>query len=389
MKMNVPLLRPEISEAMIDQVLVDHRMIMTNGILTNGKAVETLEIEVGRLIGIDHHRVVAVSNCTSGLMLAWQDNMDRRHWIGGEVLVPSFTFGATLLAILWNGLTPVLVDVCEETGEIDLNAAAAAINGVTVGIAPVDVFGRPCDYAAIRKFACDHNIDVVCDSAQSLGASFDDIPAGRSLPVHVYSMSPSKVASAAEGGLIVCDTVSRAARLRMMRDYGKTGKNVDILSQGMSARMSEFNGALGYSMVVDLPRVVTERRLKAIHYANVIQHRKMEGVRIIPWQTKRSKGNLNYFVVAIDPVVYCVETVCKRMKEAGIETKRYFTPDLQSLKLTHRHRKPITCSGALATSTLLSESCVALPMFSTITTAQQNYVIDTLDHILKTEKHPE
>ena len=197
-----------------------------------GGVVREFEAEVCRLTGARH--AVAFSSCTAGLMLAPKAmNLPS----GGEVIVPSFTFAATAQALAWNSLVPVFCECLPGTLALDPEDVMRNITPKTVAICPVCIFGLPPDINELLEVGRRKGIPVYFDSAQGLGATYKGRQAGGFGVAEVFSLSPTKVVTAVEGGLVTTNDDELADRLRAMRDYGKDPKNSeDMAFLGLSAR---------------------------------------------------------------------------------------------------------------------------------------------------------
>lgn len=391
MKMNIPLTKPTIKNAA--SISEDAKFILQSGQLTNGPFTTLLENQVAEITKSSN--VIAVNSCTSGLMLVWRNLLNQLDVPSGKsvrVLMSAFTFGATLTSLLWlrdSGIDPVLVDVDPITGEIDLVAAEDALEEYTVAICVMDVFGRPCDYEAIRKFAQRHGLFLIADSAQAMGSrAHVHGNVGHQADYHVFSMSPSKVFTAGEGGVITVNGSCgrETENIRRMRDYGKTGDgSVDMNLLGLSARMSEMNAAVGSSQLMTWKATVRTRIASATWYDGAVERHQLEkiGVHTVPWHIGERVGNISYYVLHIDPIVYCVATIAKRLSEAGIQTKRYFNPILPGLTLAQDMQ--VLNNGECEEAIWLGEGCLAIPMWTGISPVQQEYVMENIHRILKAE----
>ena len=204
--MDYPIIRPTLPPfAEVEPAL---RQIWDSGMLTNSANVRELEALVADYCGVDH--CVATANCTSGLILVGK----ALGLNGGEVILPSFTFAATGHAIVWNGCEPVFVESRYEDFNIDPEAVRAAITPRTVAICAVHVFGLPAQMEILTAIAQEHGLHLYCDAAQALGAVHQGRKVGGFGDAEVFSMSPTKVVTAGEGGLITTNDSGLAERLR-------------------------------------------------------------------------------------------------------------------------------------------------------------------------------
>ena len=192
----LPIVQPELPAAvrqngaagMFDEIL-------HSGLLTNSKWVQAFERKAADML--DVAECVAVSSCTSGLMLVL-----RCLNLEGEVILPSFTFFASGHAILWNGMEPVLVDCDPGTFLIDPQEVRQAITPRTAAIMAVHTFGNPAPVEELEAIADEHGLALLVDAAHGFGARVGACPIGGAGSAEVFSLSPTKLLVAGEGGLI-------------------------------------------------------------------------------------------------------------------------------------------------------------------------------------------
>ena len=163
----IPLTRPTLPP--MDQILRFFAESYASGIVTLGQAVSRFEKEICDFTGAK--AAVAVSSCTSGLMLAFA-SMNFPE--GAEVILPSFTFPATAQALFWNRLKPVYVDCLPGSMTIDPDQVSKAISGKTVAVCPVTIFGLPPDIAPLMDISNSNSIPLIFDSAQGLGSKYEE-----------------------------------------------------------------------------------------------------------------------------------------------------------------------------------------------------------------------
>ncbi len=200
----------------LDRILSEYQQVYHQGLITNGKVVARLEASVCERLGVRH--AIAVSSCTSGLMLAM-----RALGLRGEIILPSFTFFATGHAALWNGLTPVFADCDPHTWNIDPRAVERAITPKTAAILAVHLYGNPAPVADLEWIAGKHGIRLLFDAAHAFGATYKGQAVGQFGDVEVFSLSPTKLLVAGEGGLVCTNDATlaqRASRRQKLRRHG-------------------------------------------------------------------------------------------------------------------------------------------------------------------------
>ena len=210
----LPLARPGVADPA--RVAADVEAILRSGVLTDGPYVRRLEEETAAYLGVRH--CIAVASCTTGLMLVL-----RASELSGDVIVPSFTFAATVHAVDWNGLRPSFADI--DPGPLTLSPSSVeqAIGVHTSAILATHIYGTPCDVEGLREVAERNGLRLFFDAAHAFGSTHGGTKVGGFGDAEVFSFSPTKVVVAAEGGLIATNDDLLAERCRIGRNYGNPG----------------------------------------------------------------------------------------------------------------------------------------------------------------------
>lgn len=178
--------------------------------------------------------------------------------VEGEVLVPSFTFAATVQALSWVGLTPRFVDVDPGTLAMDPALAEAAITNATSALVPVNLFGRCGPLDDYERLAAKRGISLVFDSAQSFGTRFDGRPLGSFGDAEVLSFHATKVLHAGEGGAVVTNDAALHERLCRMRNFG-FGAYLDCVDEGTNGKLDELSALVALLLLERLPEELARR----------------------------------------------------------------------------------------------------------------------------------
>ena len=192
--MRIPLSSPDVTEQEIEAVTA----VLRTPSLSLGPKVEEFEQAISRYLGASD--VVAVSSGTSGLHLCIRALGISE---GDEVLVPSFTFIAVANAVRYERATPVFVDIDSETLNLDPGLLEDAITPRTRAIIVVHTFGVPADLRRIIAVAKRHNLFVIEDACEAIGAEYDGRRVGVLGDVGVFGVYPNKQINTGEGGAIV------------------------------------------------------------------------------------------------------------------------------------------------------------------------------------------
>ena len=326
--------------------------ILESGIVTNGPFTKAFERDVAEHLNVRH--AVAVSSATSGLMIAY-----RCLGLSGKVVVPSFTFMATVSALVWAGITPVFADIDRQTGNLDASAAEAAITSETSAIVAVHNSGNPADIAELEAIAARHRIPLIFDAAHGFGSLWKREPVGAQGDVHVFSLTPTKLVVAGEGGIVTTNDDGLAARLRIAREYGNPG-NYDCEFAGINARMPEISALLGQHSLRHLESAVMRRNEIAAYY-----RQRLGQLPGISFQLVRSGNRCSFkdFSITIDAAAFGLtrNELQKVLDAENIDTRTYFDP------AAHRqiaYKKYASPNHELVNTDRLSATILNLPIWS-------------------------
>jgi dTDP-4-amino-4,6-dideoxygalactose transaminase len=366
----VPFMRPDLPA--YDQVSDSIRDTFTSGVLTKGRALELLEADAAQCVGaLD---AVGVSSCTTGLMLVLQalEPLRKRRTacdappcgaVSGagatrdEVIVPSFIFLAAPAAIVWAGLRPVFVDVDPSTYTIDPRCVEKAFSPRTAAVLACHTFGCPSDIGALTSIAEPTGVPVIIDAAHGFGASRNGRQVGREGLAQVFSMSPTKLVVAGEGGVVTTSCRCLAELIRTAREYGNDG-HYDCQIAGVNGRLPEISAIVGRASLARLPEVAKQRSAAAEAYRDVL--RDVPGVTLqeIP---QRCSSSWKDFCIGIDPVVTGItrDALREALAIRGIDTRAYYSPACHAMPAFRRYAQP---GPSLPVTDRLAASLVALPM---------------------------
>jgi FlaA1/EpsC-like NDP-sugar epimerase/dTDP-4-amino-4,6-dideoxygalactose transaminase len=359
----LPFARP--ARPPLDRVLQRVARSYESGQLTNGALVRELEERIADRLRVDH--VVAVSSCTSGLMLVVQALVEGRP---GPVVLPSFTFSASAHAVAWNGRPPRFVECDPDTFQIDVAHAEAALDGASA-LMPTHVFGAPCNPEAVEELAASSGVPAVFDAAHALGATFRERPIGGFGDAEVFSLTPTKPMVAGEGGLVATHDADLAARVRLGRDYGNPG-DYDTRFVGLNARMSEFHAAMALESLNLLDRTLARRRELALRYVAGLAD--VPGIRsqAVPLADLSTYKD---FTIAVDADQFGIDRnqLVAVLAAQGVDTRNYFDPPVHRQQAYRADPPP-----CLPTTDAVSGGVVSLPIYPDLSVDDINVVIKTI-----------
>src|SRR5262245_52532492 len=185
---------------------------------------------------------------------------------GDEVLLPAHTYIATALGVVHSGAVPVLCDVEDGTGLLDVDAAAAAVTPRTAAILPVHLYGQLCDMPAVQRLARRHGLAVFEDAAQAHGAAHLGRRAGSFGAGAAFSFYPSKnLGALGDGGAICTNDGALAQAARQLRDLGQRRKGEHVVL-GFNERLDGLQAALLDTKLTRLEAANAARRRHAASY---------------------------------------------------------------------------------------------------------------------------
>ena len=344
--------------------------IESNWIAPLGPHVDAFERELAALAGVEH--AVALSSGTAALHLAL---VVLGIGAGDEVACSSLTFAASANAVTYAGATPFFVDCDEATWTLDPTLLDRAIAerreaGARVrAVLAVDLYGQCCDYDAIREVCDRHDVLLLQDAAESLGATYRGAPAGGQGVLAAFSFNGNKIITTSGGGMLVSqngDLIEHARKLSTQaREPVVHYEHVEV---GFNYRMSNILAALGRAQLESLPeRVATRRRIRD-RYRELLG-----GTAGISFMPEAPYGTTNAWLtcVVVDPDAFGVdrEAIRLALEAEDIEARPLWKPmHLQPIFASH-HSFGGDVSGRLF------ERGLCLPSGSSLTEDDQDRVV--------------
>jgi perosamine synthetase len=369
----IPYARQSVDEDDIAAV-VD---VLRSDWLTTGPKVEEFERALAAVAGARH--ALTFSSGTAALH-------GTMHALGigpgDEVLVPALTFAATANCVVYQGGTPVFVDVEPDTLLIDVDDAARKITPRTRAVIAVDYAGQPCDYDALRQLARQHRLALVADSCHALGASHRGRPVGSLALASAFSFHPVKHVAAGEGGAVTTDDSDFAERLRCFRNHGiatdhrqraKAGAcHYEMIELGYNYRLSDIHCALGLSQLAKLLDSIRRRQCIARCYDAALAE--LPGIR--PLAVRPDVEHAYHLYVV--RLARNRDAVFAALRAAGIGVAVHYPP--VHLHPFYRARFG-TREGSCPVAEAAYREVLSLPMFPGLSDAEAAAVIDALRRI--------
>ena len=373
MTASIPLSAPDITQAEIDAVTA----VLRTQHLSLGPELSAFEAALAAYHEVTH--AVAVSSGTAGLHLAL---LTLGIGEGDEVIVPSFAFIAVANAVLQVRATPVFAEIDPITLNLDPAAVERAITPRTRVMIVVHTFGIPADMDKLQVIARNHNLFILEDACEAIGAEFGQPPHSRRVgsfgELAVLGFYPNKQLTTGEGGAVLARDPAHAARLRSLRNQGRSGSDwLDHAEPGYNYRLSELACALGRSQLSRIDEMLDLRRAAAQRYNDLLA-----AIPALELPNLSLPGRtISWFVYVIRlPEGVDRDRVRAALSARGIATGRYFAPiHLQAGWRTH----PSARSLSLPITESIAHRTLALPFFNRITADQQGEVAVTLNKAIR------
>jgi dTDP-4-amino-4,6-dideoxygalactose transaminase len=365
----IPLVQPTLPPY-DDRLACRVAELFQTGMLTKGKYLREFEERVADYLGVKH--AVAVSSCTLGLLLTY-------HGLGlkGEVIIPSFTFMATAHPLLWVGAEPVFVDIDPYTWNIDPQRVEAAITERTTAIVAVHNFGNPAPVAELETIARRHGLKLIFDAAHGFGSLYRGRPVGGFGDAEVFSLSPTKLLVAGEGGIVATNNEDLAEHIRVGREYGNPG-DYDSCFPGLNARLPEFNAILGLRSLEMLEENVLRRNRVAAAFRERLGH--LPG---LTFQQVHPEDRSSYkdFSLLVDEAAFGLtrDELALALRAENIDTRKYHDPPVHTHKayrhLYERYRDNLPITDRIAPRSL------SLPIWSHMDEATVEGICTAIERI--------
>jgi perosamine synthetase len=351
------------------QAVVD---VIRSGRLALGPQAEEFERLVAAYVGVPH--AVTVSSGTAALHL-----IVRALGLGpgDEVLVPSFTFAASVNALLYEGATPVFVDIEPETYNLDPQDVAAKVTPRTRAIMAVDVFGHPVAWDPLLEIADRHALDIIDDSCEALGAVYKGRKVGAFGDAAAFAFYPNKQMTTGEGGIIVTarDDVARLARSMRNQGRGAMGAWLEHVRLGYNYRMTEMSAALGVTQFQRLETFLAKRAQVAQAYTD-----RLQALNSVRPPVVKPHVRMSWFVYVITLAEGLQrDAVIQALAAQGVPSRGYFAPI---------HTQPYIratfgdLAGTLPVTEAIAPRTIALPFHNHLTPAEIDTVVTALKNAL-------
>jgi perosamine synthetase len=340
---------PFMSTGLAEEDIQAATAVLRSGMLRAAKRCEELEQRMAQMTEARH--AMTCANGTCALQLAYEPLFER----GDDVLVPSWTFIATVSMVVARGGNPIFVDADPETYQIDPADAARRITPRTTAIAATHLYGCPVDIDSIQALAAKHKLRVIYDAAQAILATYKGRGIGAYGDAVTYSFYATKNFATGEGGMVTCNDDDLARQIRLLRSHGETDKYLHG-QIGYNYRMNDITGAIGCSRLNRLEAETQRRRDAAAKLDAIIDA--IPGLKK-PKITPGATPVYHLYVVQMDLAQFRVgrDQFVKALQAEGVPTAIHYP---RSLTRQPAFEKFIKDHPPVADA--LSQKVFALPM---------------------------
>jgi dTDP-4-amino-4,6-dideoxygalactose transaminase len=352
----IPVTKPFLPP--IEEYMAQVQRAYNNEWLTNrGELVLELENKIQDYLG-SKSKPIALNNGTIPLQIAI-----KLLGGGGEIITTPFSYVATTSTIVWEGCTPVFVDIDPVYWTIDETKIEEAITDKTTCILATHVFGNPCNVEEIKRIAKNHNLYVIYDAAHCFGVKYK----GKSIfdwgDISTCSFHATKIFHTGEGGAAFVNNEELYDKVFYSHNFGHNGPT-DFQGVGINGKMSELQAAMGLAVLPYLENIFSKKKDDYINYYNQLKERyHFMNVR------ENTEWNYSYIQILLESEKR-VEILQEKLKTEKISVRRYFYPSLNTLKYVERN----TCQIAED----ISERIMTLPGFYNLDNSVINRIINRI-----------
>jgi len=347
--------------------------VLKSKVLSLGPKADEFERQMAKYVGTKH--AIAVSSGTAALHL-----IVKALGIGSgdEVLVPSFTFAASVNPILFEGATPVFVDINSETYTLDPKDLESKITPRTKALMAVDIFGHPVEWDEILGICKEHRLKIIDDSCEALGSKYREKSVGQFGEAAAFAFYPNKQITTGEGGMVVTNDDKVADFTRSVRNQGRDEMNEWLVHSrmGYNYRMDELSAALGVSQLRRIDEFLAKRERVAHLYTKRLQEFDWISPPVV-----KPYVQMSWFVYVITLAEGIDrDGVIQKLGERGIPSRAYFPP----IHLQPYWQKRGKKRSVLPITESIARRTVALPFHNDLSESQVDFVVQTLRDSVQT-----
>ena len=329
------------------------------GWMTNrGLLVKRLEAQLKQYLNVPN--IIATTNGTLPLQIAI-----KALGLTGEIITTPFSYVATTSSIVWEGCTPVYVDIHPDYLTIDETKIEAAITTNTTAILATHVFGNPCAVEEIEVIAKKYKLKVIYDAAHCFGVTYK----GKSIfeygDISICSFHATKLFHTGEGGALFTNSLELHEKLFSYHNFGHDGPE-KFHGLGINAKMSELQAAMGLAVLPYMDTILSQRKKVTDYYNKYLDFSKVKPLKL----RDNTRWNYSYY-----PVIFNSETQLlkaeKTLNEHEIYPRRYFYPSLNTIEYLEGASMPI--------SEAIASRIMCMPLYVGLEVECQQLIVKTIN----------
>jgi len=342
----------------------------TGWLSNNGDFVQLLEKRLKEYLKIEN--LLLVTNGTLALQLALK-SLD----IKGEIITTPFTFSATTNVILWEGFTPVFVDIDAETFNINPNEIERQLTDKTIAILATHVYGDPCHVEELQKIANRYKIKLVYDAAHAFGVEFKNQSVLNYGDLSTLSFHATKLFHTIEGGAIIAKDKKILEKLILLRNFGIKSEE-EVVLPGINAKMNEFQAIMGLCNLENIDEKIQHRKTIYNYYKE-----KLSGIKDIKFQKIiSSKYNYGYMPVGFENIEIRDKIYSELIKN-GIKPRKYFYPLTSDFEYFKEKDINIVKRSDLKNANYIADRILCLPLYPDLEIAILDKIIYVIKKVIK------
>ena len=328
-----------------------------NHLTNHGPLVLELESKLSTRFGVKH--LFLVNNGTIAIQIAL-----KALQASGEVITTPFSYVATTSSILWEGMKPVFADITEDSLCIDPSKIETLAKKGLKTVLATHVYGNPCDVEEIDRIAKKYDIKVIYDAAHAFDVNYKGTSILNYGDISTLSFHATKLFHTIEGGAIVTNDDDLAHKIAYMRNFGHNGQE-QFWGVGINGKVSEFNAAMGLSVLPHVPTIIEARKKICLLYSELLKN---SDITIL---TIRENTDYNY---AYFPVLFKTEEelllAISKLNEIDVFPRRYFYPALNTLHFIDYQSCPVAES--------IAKRILCLPLYFSLKEAEVKMICETI-----------
>lgn len=330
-------------------------------VTNRGMLVYELETKLKDYLGVKH--ILVTTNGTLPIQIAIKGLE-----LTGEIITTPFSYVATTSCIVWEGCTPVFVDIHPDYLTIDESKIEAAITPKTSAILVTHVYGNPCDVEAIAIIAKKHGLKVIYDAAHCFGVTYKGQSIFNYGDVSSCSFHATKVFHTGEGGALFTNDKKLLKTLFSLHNFGHQSED-GFFGVGINGKMSEPQAALGLAVLPYMKGLFENRKNVTENYDQALKNTALQTIKI----RAHTQWNYSYY-----PIIFRDEgqllKVREKLNKGNIYPRRYFYPSLNTIHYVD------ACSCPISES--IASRVLCLPLYPDLGEADQNRIIKLLKEVL-------